>query len=182
MHAERLSLVGAEMAVRIEPNSSVTVFAGAAKQRPFATASMGEVPVNLDHLPALRRGDQAAEPTTTAATQQAPVGAVPDLAALLAWIDGLGAIGLDGHELSGLGLKDGNLTVDDQRNGKNFGRLSGPALDAPGPPVMGWGHLSRTAGEQTASHPRRPPCPKIQPPSALSRAPSSAESSPGPIS
>jgi len=117
MHAERLSLVGAEMAVRIEPNASVTVFAGA-KQRPFVTAAMGEVPVNLDASPALRRGDQPGEPATTAATP--PAGAMPDFAALLAWIDGLGASGLDGHELSELGLKSGNLTVDDQRNGKHW--------------------------------------------------------------
>ena len=117
MHAERLSLVGAEMAVRIEPNSSVTVFAGA-RQRPFATASMAEVPVKLDAVPPLRRGDQPAEPATTAATP--PAGALPDFAALLAWIDGLGASGLDGHELSELGLKSGNLTVDDQRNGKQW--------------------------------------------------------------
>jgi hypothetical protein len=45
---------------------------------------------------------------------------IPDFAALLAWLDGLGATGLDGHELSELGLKSGNLTVDDQRNGKQW--------------------------------------------------------------
>src|ERR1700726_1162040 len=43
---------------------------------------------------------------------------IPDFAALLAWLDGLGTTGLDGHELSELGLKSGNLTVDDQPNGK----------------------------------------------------------------
>ena len=42
------------------------------------------------------------------------------LAGALAWIDGLGASGLDGHDLRELGLKDGNLTVDDQRNGKHW--------------------------------------------------------------
>jgi hypothetical protein len=41
-----------------------------------------------------------------------------DIAALLAWIDGLGVSGLDGYELDELGLKNGNLTVDDRRNGK----------------------------------------------------------------
>ena len=39
---------------------------------------------------------------------------------MLAWIDGLGATGLDGHDLRELGLKNGNLTVDDQRNGKRW--------------------------------------------------------------
>ena len=47
-------------------------------------------------------------------------GALPDFAALLAWIDGLGATGLDGRDLSEIGLKNGNLTVDDQRNGKQW--------------------------------------------------------------
>ena len=46
--------------------------------------------------------------------------------ALLAWIDGVGATGLDGHDLRELGLKNGNLVVDDQRNGKhwNFDRIN----------------------------------------------------------
>ena len=45
---------------------------------------------------------------------------IPDLAALLAWIDSLGATGLDGRDLSELGLKNGNLTLFDQRNGKQW--------------------------------------------------------------
>ena len=45
---------------------------------------------------------------------------VEDIAGLLAWIDGLGATGLDGHDLRELGLKNGNLTVDDRRNGKHW--------------------------------------------------------------
>ena len=43
-----------------------------------------------------------------------------DIAGILAWIDGLGATGLDGHDLRELGLKNGNLIVDDQRNGKHW--------------------------------------------------------------
>src|SRR6476619_1358614 len=46
VRAERLSLVGAEMQVRIEPDSKVTVFAGANK-RPFVTASASQVPIRL---------------------------------------------------------------------------------------------------------------------------------------
>ena len=41
-------------------------------------------------------------------------------AALLNWIDGIGESGLDGHDLRELGLKDGNLTVDDERTGKQW--------------------------------------------------------------
>jgi hypothetical protein len=117
MRAERLSLVGAEMAVRIEPDSKITVFAGANK-RPFVTASAAELPVQLDRVPPPRTAD----PVTTATTKSSPATGpvIPDFAALLAWLDGLGATGLDGHELSELGLKSGNLTVDDQRNGKQW--------------------------------------------------------------
>src|SRR6185437_6555909 len=42
------------------------------------------------------------------------------MTALLAWLDSLGASGLDGHDLAELGLKSGNLSVDDQRNGKHW--------------------------------------------------------------
>jgi hypothetical protein len=113
MRAERLSLVGAEMAVRIEPGGKVTVFAGADK-RPIATAP-------------------ASEPLISATPPEAPNGAadssaslggskngLEDFTALLTWIDGLGASGLDGHDLTELGLKSGNLVVDDQRNGKRW--------------------------------------------------------------
>jgi hypothetical protein len=116
MRAERLSLVGAEMAVRIEPDSKVTVFAGANK-RPFVTASAADIPVKLDGTPL----PHTADPVITATTPAAGTGPViPDFASLLAWLDGIGATGLDGHDLSELGLKSGNLTVDDQRNGKQW--------------------------------------------------------------
>ncbi len=106
MRAKSLNLVGAEMAVRIEKSGAVTVFAGANK-RPIATAA-----------PALT----AASPGGIAeAAVPGPLGAgAEDLAGLLAWIDGLGATGLDGHDLRELGLKNGNLTVDDERNGKHW--------------------------------------------------------------
>jgi hypothetical protein len=124
MRAERLSLVGAEMAVRIEPDSKITVFAGANNKRPFVTASAGDLPAQLEQPP-----PPAADPLVTAATPGGPKGAsakpaavpaIADFAALLAWLDGLGATGLDGHELSELGLKSGNLTVDDQRDGRQW--------------------------------------------------------------
>ena len=38
----------------------------------------------------------------------------------MAWIDALGQTGLDGHDLRELGLKNGNLVVDDRRNGKRW--------------------------------------------------------------
>ena len=107
VRARSLNLVGAEMSVRIETNGTVTVFAGANK-RPIATASPELLPAGKQLAP----------------DKNVPRGAmragVEDLAGILAWIDGLGATGLDGHDLRELGLKNGNLTVDDQRNGKHW--------------------------------------------------------------
>jgi hypothetical protein len=121
VRAQSLNLVGAEMAVRIESDGRVTVFAGA-DNRPIATAP----------------------PTVSPARESAP-GAPPpppetlrsefdDVTGMMAWVDGAGATGFDGHDLRELGLKNGNLTVDDRRNGKRwtFDRinlsLSRPAL------------------------------------------------------
>src|SRR5262249_42646936 len=100
IRAERLSLVGAEMAVRIESDSKVTVFAGSNK-RPFVTASATLTPaVPRSPLPAAKVEHATAAPVVGAAPA-ANAGAtirngVPDLAALLAWIDGLDPSGLDG--------------------------------------------------------------------------------------
>ncbi|MGH6770363.1 MAG: hypothetical protein ACRECO_15225 [Xanthobacteraceae bacterium] len=113
VRAERLSLVGAEMQVRIEPDGRVTVFAGANK-RPFVTASVAQSPVRAG----IAAAPAVVEPSSS--QPQAARAALPDFAALLGWIDGLGATGLDGHDLSELGLKNGNLTVDDRRNGKQW--------------------------------------------------------------
>jgi hypothetical protein len=117
MRAESLNLVGAEMAVRIERDGDVTVFAGPNKH-PLATA---QAPTPLAAASAI------GAPGTPATARTASPAAVPpqrvssDLfAALLNWIDGIGESGLDGHELRELGLKDGNLTVDDERTGKQW--------------------------------------------------------------
>ena len=105
VRAESLNLVGAELAVRIETDGRVTVFAGANK-RPIVTAS-----------PNLPQGGQAAD----AAVPPGPLrSGLQDVDGMLAWIDRLGATGGDGHDLREIGLKNGNLTVDDQRNGKQW--------------------------------------------------------------
>ncbi len=132
MRAESLNLVGAEMAVRIEQDGGVTIFAGADK-RPIATAS---VPVTA--AAALLRSAQEKRDTTAQGAMAPRDGSVtatvtlPDtqqvaahrardvFAALLSWIDGIGETGLDGHDLRELGLKNGNLTVDDERTGKHW--------------------------------------------------------------
>jgi hypothetical protein len=132
MRAESLNLVGAEMSVRIEQDGGVTIFAGADKH-PIATAA---VPVTA--AAALLRssrekrdasGQAAAAPRAGATASAVPASALQPaashrardvFAALLSWIDGIGETGLDGHDLKELGLKNGNLTVDDERTGKHW--------------------------------------------------------------
>ena len=113
MRAESLNLVGAEMAVRIERNGEVTVFAGANKH-PIATTTVtpAAAPPAVRTLPTV--------PSAPARSAPLPRPASDSIAALLAWLDGVGESGLDGHDLRELGLKNGNLTVDDQRTGKRW--------------------------------------------------------------
>ncbi len=111
VRAQSLNLVGAEMAVRIEADGSVTVFAGADK-RPIATAAPAR---SLTPAPA-----PAGKSTPVAPPPDALRSGFNDVAGVLAWIDGLGATGLDGHDLRELGLKNGNLIVDDRRNDKRW--------------------------------------------------------------
>src|SRR5450631_694624 len=105
VRAHSLNLVGAEIAVRIEVDGRVTVFAGADK-RPITTAS----PTLAPALPY--------QPPGTASPQTALRSELEDMAGLMAWIDSAGATGFDGKDLRELGLKNGNLVVDDKRNGK----------------------------------------------------------------
>ena len=132
MRAESLNLVGAEMAVRIEQDGGVTVFAGADKH-PIAIASVLATAAPLlsgqDKPETAKRTASADAPRPAAPPASIPAAAVqPDaprrardvFAALLSWIDGISKTGLDGHELRELGLKNGNLTVDDQRTGKRW--------------------------------------------------------------
>ena len=107
VRAHSLNLVGAEMAVRIEVDGRVTVFAGADK-RPITTAS----PTLAPALPY--------QPPGTTSPQTALRSELEDMAGLMAWIDGAGAKGFDGQDLRELGLKNGNLVVDDKRNGKTW--------------------------------------------------------------
>jgi hypothetical protein len=108
LRAQSLNLVGAEMSVRIETDGRLTVFAGADK-RPIATAEPTKPAIVLSSP-----GEQGspANPATRAEFES--------LAALMARIDAVGESGLDGHDLRELGLKNGNLVVDDRRNGKQW--------------------------------------------------------------
>ncbi|MEP7029600.1 MAG: DUF3971 domain-containing protein [Pseudolabrys sp.] len=107
VRAESLNLVGAEMAVRIETDGRVTVFAGADK-RPIATAA-----------PPLTPAGPAATPNATPAPDSLR-SEFDDVTGIMAWIDRIGANGFDGRELREIGLKNGNLTVDDRRKDKKW--------------------------------------------------------------
>ena len=107
LRAQSLNLVGAEMSVRIEPDGRLTVFAGA-DTRPIATAAPTVRPV--------RPGG----PGTDAAPQGAFSAEFDNIAGMMARLDAVGETGLDGHDLRELGLKNGNLVVDDRRNGKRW--------------------------------------------------------------
>src|SRR4030095_2339111 len=73
IRAERLSLVGAEMAVRIESDSKVTVFAGSNK-RPFVTASATLPPaVPRSPLPAAKVEHAPVVPAAPAANAGATI-------------------------------------------------------------------------------------------------------------
>jgi hypothetical protein len=104
--AERLNLVGAELAVRVEPDGTVTVSTGA-ERRPLATTPA---------LASVGSGSISAPGADRAGEQKR--GMQENFAAFLAWIDSLGALGLDGGDLTEVGLKSGNLVVDDRRNGQ----------------------------------------------------------------
>ncbi len=128
MRAESLNLVGAGLAVRIERDGRLTVFASGADKRPIATAG---VPVAVaafvnrqepkqDKYAAENSVSEAAAGASPQARSLPPRPTSDSIATLLSWIDGIGESGLDGHDLRELGLKDGTLTVDDARTGKRW--------------------------------------------------------------
>jgi len=129
MRAESLNLVGAELNVRIERDGAVTVFAGADKH-PIATATVplaiadaagGALHLAPRTLPAMPHAIAAPRTEPSAAAAAASQRRTSDIvAAFLSWIDGIGQTGLDGHDLRELGLKEGTLTVDDERTGKDW--------------------------------------------------------------
>ena len=102
--AESLNLVGAEVSVRIGTDGQLTLLtneaaAAAAKDAPTVPATSSAV---LSH------------PVSKTFLRDAP----KNFAALLTWIDSLSALGLDGYDLNEIGLKNGRVVIDDQRNGQ----------------------------------------------------------------
>jgi len=128
LRAESLNLVDAELAVRITPDGYVTVSAGDTA-RPLATGvaskrQAGGTPSPADSAATLPAGP--ASPATPGAPSGATV-KLPDnhdtaggLLAGLDWLDSLSLTGLDGQNLNEIGLKNGNLIVDDQQRGNKW--------------------------------------------------------------
>jgi hypothetical protein len=112
LRARRLNLVGVELAIRVESDGKVTMSTGG-DQQPVAVAS----------APAAIQVRSAGRPdiehlVSATAPDSAGQGLPESLAAFLAWVDSLRALGLDGGDLNEVGLKSGNLVVDDKRNGQ----------------------------------------------------------------
>src|SRR3984893_12179712 len=108
---QRLSLIGAGMAVRVEPDGQLTVFAGA-EQRAITGPSRAP-PVPGGAISVLPPAEGSAAPA------QAPA-APGGLASVLGWLDRLDALGLEGQGLTEIGLKSGSISVDDRRSGKHW--------------------------------------------------------------
>ncbi|WP_338700559.1 DUF3971 domain-containing protein [Bradyrhizobium sp. 26S5] len=124
LRAESLNLVDAELSVRITPDGYVTVSTGdTAKPLATGVASKREAgmpptfprPVPAAPSPAVPSPPVASEPS--AAT---PESAQSGLLAGLDWLDSLSLTGLDGQNLNEIGLKNGNLVVDDQQRGNKW--------------------------------------------------------------
>ena len=125
LQAESLNLVDAELAVRITPDGQVTVSAGDTA-KPLATGvaskkDAGLVPTFPRQLPIPPPG------TASNAPLAAPAGVAASsdnsqsgLLAGLDWLDSLSLTGLDGQNLNEIGLKNGNLIVDDQQRGNKW--------------------------------------------------------------
>ena len=122
LRAESLNLVDAELAVRITPDGYVTVSTGD-NARPLATGVTSKKDAGI---PATfpRQVSPSAAPAPPP-TQPSGVSAGSDstqsgLLAGLDWLDSLTLTGLDGQNLNEIGLKNGNLIVDDQQRGNKW--------------------------------------------------------------
>jgi hypothetical protein len=128
LRAESLNLVDAELAVRITPDGTVTVSAGDTA-KPLATGvaskkDAGLAPTFPRQLPGAPQPlGTAAPPPPGAISVPAPAASDSAQSGLLAgldWLDSLSLTGLDGQNLNEIGLKNGNLIVDDQQRGNKW--------------------------------------------------------------
>src|SRR5713101_5640613 len=120
LRAESLNLVDAELAVRITPDGYVTVSAGDTA-KPLATGVTSKkqagIPATFPRqIPGAPPGAAAPSAPTAPGSRDTTSG----LLAGLDWLDSLSLTGLDGQNLNEIGLKNGNLIVDDQQRGNKW--------------------------------------------------------------
>jgi hypothetical protein len=116
LRAESLNLVDAELAIRITPNGQVTVSAGDTA-KPLATGVASKKEAGL---PATFPRQIPVTPPTAGAPATTTADAQSGILAGLDWLDSLSLTGLDGQNLNEIGLKNGNLLVDDQQRGNKW--------------------------------------------------------------
>ncbi|THD51972.1 MAG: hypothetical protein E8A46_14230 [Bradyrhizobium sp.] len=123
LRAESLNLVDAELAVRITPDGYVTVSTGD-NARPIATGVASKREAGIPATFPRQGAPPGASSPSSPAGQSAAAPAGPDtqngLLAGLDWLDSLSLTGLDGQNLNEIGLKNGNLIVDDQQRGNKW--------------------------------------------------------------
>jgi hypothetical protein len=110
VQTDRLSLIGAAMSLRIDPAGQINLLTGAGEAKSIGT------PLTTSSIAA-----NASPVEQARASVPPPLQVIGDpLSALLAWIDRLETLGLDGGTLSEIGLKDCTLVVEDQRHGRRL--------------------------------------------------------------
>jgi uncharacterized protein DUF3971 len=130
LRAESLNLVDAELAIRITPDGYVTVSTGDT-ERPLATGvaskrqaggapPSGQGATPIPQAPVVPSSPGAAQSGTSVAVPTNRDTATSGLLAGLDWLDSLSLTGLDGQNLNEIGLKNGNLIVDDQQRGNKW--------------------------------------------------------------
>ena len=118
LRAESINLVDAELAIRITPDGQVTVSAGDTA-KPIATGVASKRDAGMPatfprQVPVMP--PTASSPAGSSAADNTQSG----LLAGLDWLDSLSLTGLDGQNLNQIGLKNGNLIVDDQQRGNKW--------------------------------------------------------------
>lgn len=120
VRARRVSLVGAELSVRIEEDGQVTISTGGEK-RPLAVT-----PAIVKAAPVASAKQSRAGSAQPDSAMPAPAAPAVDLSGadrfvgLMAWLDRISTSGLDGQGLGEVGLKNGVLRVDDLRTDKHW--------------------------------------------------------------
>ncbi|MFN5280100.1 DUF3971 domain-containing protein [Bradyrhizobium sp.] len=123
LRAESLNLVDAELSVRITPDGNVTVSAGDTA-KPLATGVASKrdagLPPTFPRPTPTPPPPVASPPAASEPSAASPDSAQSGLLAGLDWLDSLSMTGLDGQNLNEIGLKNGNLVVDDQQRGNKW--------------------------------------------------------------